>query len=1025
LRYPATNSNVIAVGAMSPCGKRPDEGLSCNNGTGTNFGNELDVVAPGILIRTTGLTGINGGITTFGATSSAAPHVSGVAALILSVNPCLTQLEVRQIIESTTQKVNANTPYVYSTNAAHPNGTWNIEMGHGLVNANAAVIEARNRLLLSVNKPNGVFSFAPQVITGNVTFAANAVVLSHDDIIIQSGGSLTINGTLIMARGKCIKVQQSGQLQVTGGRITALCGMWGGIQVWGSGQADYSSTNRGNANLTNATLEFALDALVAHNPASPSSSFGGMVGADNTIFRNNRHDIDIYGWNFTGWFTLCTFEVNNSYRHTDIRPRVTLNNANWQYSAFLGCKFVNNFTGNANSLGQPYSQWIGIESYGGGMFVDQAYDNGVYKKTTFERFYSGIKLYYISMDSWKYIGNCDFLGNVEAITSEGVNNFTISDNSFRIGGTNPFPSTLWYRTGITLNYSTGYEIQRNTFLASNNPPYPFGTLVSVSGSEPNKIDFNTYAGLYASNRVLGDNRDYSTGAGLQLRCNDSGLNIYDNVVEDGAGIASFQGSPSGSDGNLFSINGGAPDYYNGSYNPIYRYYVSGPRSLASTGGSTPIFQTSINTNGCVNGLQNNNVSYSRLMEPAGNGTYKQIDPLIASQSVSDVSILSSEERNDLASNFDIKNNALKLALSKYNALIDGGNAGKLILDIKNKWSKDATTLQKNLLTLSPNLSESVLMEVAQLGVLSQSVLMEILLANISSSKNKLFLEALKNNIPNPLSTVQIEKLTAAAVPPSVRLDLEIQINMLKGDVTGIGRQLVSDIYKSKGKYPVDSLRYWLSKLNSPEAFYSLAETHIKGAKSNDFEKSLKELSKDFKEIEKNKEDNDVYVNLYNLKSKILKSGRDFKEITDNEAEQIRAIAKGKKSKAALIANNILCYALGECSPMDVPRIKEDLQVRNFASPLANRVENEEPFFKAFPNPAKDIITIDYRLPKDVANVDFVITTITGIEVMRFKVNNNENSSFTFNTDKIGSGVYLITVQNQGKQLLSQKLSIIK
>ena len=313
VRYPATNPNVIAVGAMTPCGKRPDEGLSCNNGTGTNFGNELDIVAPGILIRTTGLTGTNGGFTTFGATSSAAPHVSGVAALILSVNPCLTQLEVRQIIETTAQKVNANTPYIYSTNAAHPNGTWNIEMGHGLVNANAAVIEARNRLLQSVNKPNGIFSFAPQIITGSVTFAANDVVLSHDDIIIQSGGSLTINGTLIMARGKSIKVQQNGQLQVTGGTITALCGMWGGIQVWGSGQEDYSSTNRGNANLTDATIEYALDALVAHNPESPSNSFGGMVGAGNTIFRNNRHDIDIFGWNFTGWFTLCTFEINNSY----------------------------------------------------------------------------------------------------------------------------------------------------------------------------------------------------------------------------------------------------------------------------------------------------------------------------------------------------------------------------------------------------------------------------------------------------------------------------------------------------------------------------------------------------------------------------------------------------------------------------------------------------------------------------------------------------------------------------------------
>ena len=660
--YPATNPNVIAVGAMTPCGKRPDENFNCNNSTVTSYGNELDIVAPGVLIRTTDLTGASGSspgdFTSFSASSSACPHVSGVAALILSVNPCLTQLEVRQIIESTAQKVNAGTPYVYSTNGAHPNGTWNIEMGHGLVDANAAVIEARTRLLQGVNKPNAVFSFAPQVITGNVTFAANDVVLSHDDINILAGSSLTVNGTLIMARGKSIKVQQNGQLLVNGGTITALCGMWGGIQVWGNGQVNYSSTNRGNANLTNATIEYALDALVAHNPTSPSNSFGGMVGAGNTIFRNNRQDININGWNFTGWFVLCTFEVNNSYRHNQIRTRVRLSNSSYSYSAFSGCTFINNYTGNVNNLGDPYSKWVGIDCFGCGLYIEAAYDNGVQKKSSFERFYSGIHAFYLASDNWIHIGQSDFRGNVEGIISEGVNNLYASYNNFFIGGTNPFPSSLWYRTGISLSYGTGYTIQRNTFL-NNNAPYPFGTLVTDTGSEPNKIDFNSYGNVYVSNRVLGDNRDYSTGAGLQLRCNDNALNIYDNVVESGEGIAALQGTPSNSDGNLFSVNGGAPDYYNDSNYPINRYYVPGPRTFASTGGSTPIFQSNINTNGCTDAPafmieQNNTMQFSRPTDVSQNDITQSITSQFSSQLSLDIPTLSSEERNILARNFEQK-----------------------------------------------------------------------------------------------------------------------------------------------------------------------------------------------------------------------------------------------------------------------------------------------------------------------------------------------------------------------------------
>jgi subtilisin family serine protease len=84
-------------------------------------------------------TGINNTAYTghFGGTSAACPQVAAVAALILSVNPNLTQSQVSSIIKSTARKAGG---YSYPTN--HSDGTWSNEMGYGVVDASAAVAVA-------------------------------------------------------------------------------------------------------------------------------------------------------------------------------------------------------------------------------------------------------------------------------------------------------------------------------------------------------------------------------------------------------------------------------------------------------------------------------------------------------------------------------------------------------------------------------------------------------------------------------------------------------------------------------------------------------------------------------------------------------------------------------------------------------------------------------------------------------------------------------------------------------------------
>ncbi len=132
--FMASMYGVVSVGAISKCGERKSPNSCDGEQWGSNYGEGLKIVAPGVQIPTTGLNGTI--VSDFNGTSSACPHIAAVAALMLSVNPNLTYKDVDSILCSTAARIGN---YQYETTDGHPYGEWNMEMGYGLVNAGAAV----------------------------------------------------------------------------------------------------------------------------------------------------------------------------------------------------------------------------------------------------------------------------------------------------------------------------------------------------------------------------------------------------------------------------------------------------------------------------------------------------------------------------------------------------------------------------------------------------------------------------------------------------------------------------------------------------------------------------------------------------------------------------------------------------------------------------------------------------------------------------------------------------------------------
>lgn len=92
----------------------------------------------------------------FGGTSASCPQVAGVAALMLSINPKLTQQQIFDIITSTADEVG---------NYTYTNGISN-ELGSGRLNASSAVFQAAGTIM-SISGPSTICPFSNTTYTIN------------------------------------------------------------------------------------------------------------------------------------------------------------------------------------------------------------------------------------------------------------------------------------------------------------------------------------------------------------------------------------------------------------------------------------------------------------------------------------------------------------------------------------------------------------------------------------------------------------------------------------------------------------------------------------------------------------------------------------------------------------------------------------------------------------------------------------------------------------------------------------------
>ena len=600
-------------------------------------------------------------------------------------------------------------------------------------------------------------------ITANTTIPTTAIKNAAEDIIVQAGVTLTVQGTINMAKGHKIVVQPNAKLIVDGGTLTNKCGdLWAGITVVGNSAQRQISTYQGKVILqNNATIEYAYDAITVGNYYAwgyDTQSGGGIVQATDAVFRNNTRDMAFMQYHNkatpsatvelpnTSYFTHCTFETTDDYRAiagVSLNPHITM----WDvYGVTLkGCTFQNTIPGTSTANVALHRKGTGIYTEGATYAIDWQCPSGdcanvatnIYP--TFQGLERGIESIYLpsltpvaASNHDITIRHCDFGSSnaadiplTYAVKLTALNHEQVTDNNFWVGSTRDAAAPIPY--GLYLdNCTSGFVIENNTFDSphtnSSNPTV--GLVVLNSATASNELYRNSFANLTVGTEPIGNNRAALAQAdGLQLRCNTFAANETDVYVHT---------DPSGAAAQGIAVNQGAD---NNNSDPSIRSQALAGNLFSLQGGTASDFN---NTIGVVKYHYHTTTLSPAEVEPTSTNGISKImafnTPFVASEACPDhQTVLPCPVPTACrTANWLIRTDALtQIALHQgiLRNLQDGGNTPLLVTEIDMATVQNAYTLYAELLAKSPYLSEESLARLAAQTNFPDAMLRDIMVAN--------------------------------------------------------------------------------------------------------------------------------------------------------------------------------------------------------------------------------------------------------------------------------------------------------
>lgn len=865
-------------------------------------------------------------------------------------------------------------------------------------------------------------------ISSDTTWSDSLIV--QNPIVIDSGACLTITAVAQLHPDVKITINRGGKLTLNGGKLTNACpGLWEGIDVLGSDTAQYYSQYFGVLEIKNGgTIENARVAVSNYCKLcmDPIPNSGGIINADEGIFINNQVSFEFAPFRnvfngterpYLGSFERCYFNYNEYLQdYGDFRYFIKLNQVNG--ITIKGCDFICDTISIHALYERTLKYRSGIYSIESQFYIDEGcQDESIpcshYIPTTFRGLNYGIFALGIEGINTISVKRSVFDGNNQGIYLSVINDASIIQDTFNvIHGRYNTRDTL---CGLYLDNCTAYQVEENVFQGSVDISNPIqsiekeiGLTINNSGVHNNEIYNNYYDSLSVGILTLDQNRSTDGKTGLQILCNDFSKCCFDISIDktgsagNNMGIREYQGS-NGSErtapaNNTFSwIRKQYSDYFNNCEDIQYWH-------LDSTLTSAHIQPVDFSSN--ISLWCNDQIPHEYDKELC---CPSKLDTIGGDSLIMDLKIkmLTAQQQTDSI-------------LDLLDMLVDGGSTEDLIFFIQTSIPEEAISLYDELLTMSPYLSDTSMVEaINKEEVLSPSLITDILTENPQSAKSDTVQLALDAR-SDQLSAEQRYAIDQGWFLIGAKESLESELALASSNRSREFNKLIRYFKNDTTLFSTyDSIITYLTNDNTLESKYSLALEYLNKSDSNSAINVLENIPLTFALSASQVNYHQYFVEYLDLRIRLLAEGKSLLEADSLEKIQIRSLFNSADGSLKMRLKNVL-FEIDNFyyqEPYILPEVgrkqKEHRPNSNYRPIYSNGL-------KLYPNPAADFCIIEYTTKSLNANTYVQIIDIEGRKIKDLQLNKSSDLVLLRLND-ISNGVYLIQLVENRAITATQKL----